>query len=150
MFAMALACKPKLILADEPTTALDVTIQAQVLEMMSELSASIGVAMILVTHNLGVVARYANRVNVMYAGKVVEQADHARAVRSPRHPTPSGLLQLGTAAGHGARRPARAHPGNPPDLSELPSGCSYHPRCPFAADQCRTETPPLGAVGDGT
>ena len=149
MFAMALACKPKLILADEPTTALDVTIQAQVLEMMSELSAKFGVAMILVTHNLGVVARYANRVNVMYAGKVVEKATTRELFANPRHPYTLGLLR--SVPRLDLERGGRLEPisGNPPDLSELPSGCSYHPRCPFATDKCRSETPPLVSVGEG-
>ena len=122
MFAMALACKPKLILADEPTTALDVTIQAQVLEMMSELSAKFGVAMILVTHNLGVVARYANRVNVMYAGKVVEKATTRELFANPRHPYTLGLLRsvprldLERGAGSSPSRETRQTcPSCPPD-----------------------------------
>ena len=149
MFAMALACKPKLILADEPTTALDVTIQAQVLEMMSELSARFGVAMILVTHNLGVVARYANRVHVMYAGKVVEKAATQELFENPRHPYTLGLLRSVPRPDVEPGRRLEPISGSPPDLSELPSGCSYHPRCPFATDLCRTEEPALMSVGAG-
>ena len=149
MFAMALACRPKLILADEPTTALDVTIQAQVLELMSELSANYGVAMIMITHNLGVVARYVDRVNVMYAGKVVEQATTTELFENPRHPYTLGLLKsvprLDMARGE-RLEPIR---GNPPDLADLPSGCSYHPRCPFVADRCAVDEPPLEAVHSG-
>ena len=149
MFAMALACKPKLILADEPTTALDVTIQAQVLEMMSELSAKFGVAMILVTHNLGVVARYANRVHVMYAGKVVEKAPTRELFENPRHPYTLGLLRSVPRPDLDPNRRLEPISGSPPDLSELPSGCSYHPRCPFATDLCRSREPVLTGVGAG-
>jgi oligopeptide/dipeptide ABC transporter ATP-binding protein len=149
MFAMALACKPKLILADEPTTALDVTIQAQVLEMMSELSRSYGVAMLIVTHNLGVVARYADRVHVMYAGKVVEKATTAELFANPRHPYTLGLLR--SVPRLDLERGGRLEPirGAPPDLSNLPVGCAYSPRCPFATEKCRAQAPPLISVGDG-
>ncbi|MBM7789793.1 ABC transporter ATP-binding protein [Tenggerimyces flavus] len=149
MFAMALACRPKLILADEPTTALDVTIQAQILELMSELSAQAGVAMIIITHNLGVVARYAQRVNVMYAGKIVEQATTKELFANPRHPYTLGLMR--SVPRLDMERTAKLEPiqGSPPDLGDLPPGCAYHPRCPFVMDRCKTETPPLVQVGTG-
>jgi oligopeptide transport system ATP-binding protein len=148
MFAMALACRPKLILADEPTTALDVTIQAQVLELMHQLSAEYGVAMIMITHNLGVVARYVDRVNVMYAGKVVEQAETCELFEAPRHPYTLGLLKSVPRLDMARGERLESIRGNPPDLADLPPGCSYHPRCPLMADQCKTETPPLGEIDD--
>jgi oligopeptide/dipeptide ABC transporter ATP-binding protein len=149
MFGMAMACHPKLIIADEPTTALDVTIQAQVLELMSDLSAKLGVAMILITHNLGVVARYAQRVNVMYAGKIVEHAATRELFARPRHPYTLGLLR--SVPRLDMQRGERLEPikGSPPDLADLPSGCAYHPRCPLAADRCRAEAPPLAPVAGG-
>jgi oligopeptide/dipeptide ABC transporter ATP-binding protein len=146
MFAMALACNPKVIIADEPTTALDVTIQAQVLELMSNLSTEFGVAMVLITHDLGVVARYSDRVSVMYAGRVVESATTDELFAAPKHPYTLGLLssvpRLDMAPGE------RLEPikGNPPDLGNLPDGCSYSPRCPFADDRCRAEEPTLRSI----
>jgi len=147
MFAMALACEPKLIVADEPTTALDVTIQAQVLELMSELSSKHGVAMLLITHDLGVVARYADRVNVMYAGRIVEQADTRELFANPRHPYTIGLLN--SVPRLDMDRGDRLCPikGNPPDPDQLPPGCSYSPRCPNVAGRCHEAVPPLVSVG---
>ena len=127
MIAMALACEPALILADEPTTALDVTIQAQILELMQDLSRRLGIAMVLITHNLGVVARYADRVNVMYAGKMVEQGSARDIYARPRHPYTIGLLR--SVPRLDEARKAQLHPidGQPPDLTRLPPGCAFCP-----------------------
>ncbi|MGH7387646.1 MAG: ABC transporter ATP-binding protein, partial [Candidatus Methylomirabilales bacterium] len=149
MIAMALSCNPKLILADEPTTALDVTIQAQILELMKELSQRFGVAMVIITHNLGVVARYADQVNVMYAGKMIEQGSARDIYESPRHPYTLGLLR--SVPRLDQPRKARLEPidGQPPDLAHLPPGCSFRLRCTFAIDRCAHEVPPLISVGAG-
>lgn len=143
MIAMALICDPKLILADEPTTALDVTIQAQVLELMKELSRRLGVAMIIITHNLGVVARYADRVNVMYAGKIIESGKSQDIYHCPRHPYTLGLLH--SVPRLDEPRAVKLEPisGQPPDLIYLPFGCSFQPRCRFADARCGAESPPL-------
>ncbi len=149
MVAMALSCNPKLILADEPTTALDVTIQAQILELMKELSQRLGVAMVIITHNLGVVARYADRVNVMYAGKMIERGSARDIYETPRHPYTLGLLR--SVPRLDQPRKARLEPidGQPPDLANLPPGCSFRLRCTFAIDRCAHEVPPLSPVGAG-
>ncbi|MBI2368966.1 MAG: ABC transporter ATP-binding protein [Deltaproteobacteria bacterium] len=149
MIAMALSCRPKLILADEPTTALDVTIQAQILELLKGLSQRLGVAMVIITHNLGVVARYADQVNVMYAGKLIEQGTAREIYRNPRHPYTLGLLHSVPRLDQPRR--ARLDPidGQPPDLAWLPPGCSFRPRCRFAVERCAHEIPPLTPVGDG-
>jgi oligopeptide/dipeptide ABC transporter ATP-binding protein len=146
MIAMALSCNPKLILADEPTTALDVTIQAQILELMKDLSQRFGVAMIIITHNLGVVARYADRVNVMYAGKVIEHGPARDIYYTPRHPYSLGLLR--SVPRLDQPRKAKLDPigGQPPDLANLPLGCSFQPRCKFAVEKCIHEVPPLASV----
>jgi oligopeptide/dipeptide ABC transporter ATP-binding protein len=148
MIAMALACEPALVLADEPTTALDVTIQAQILELMKSLSRRLGVAMLIITHNLGVVARYADRVNVMYAGRIVEQGTARDVYGRPRHPYTLGLLRSVPRLDE-ARR-ARLDPidGQPPDLSHLPPGCAFAPRCVFRVERCLAERPVLRPVGD--
>jgi oligopeptide/dipeptide ABC transporter ATP-binding protein len=147
MIAMALSCNPALILADEPTTALDVTIQAQILELMKGLSKRLGVAMLIITHNLGVVARYANRVNVMYAGKIVERGTAREIYAHPRHPYTLGLLRSVPRLDEPRRAKLQPIEGQPPDLSRLPAGCSFAPRCAFAIERCRLETPPLDPVG---
>ena len=146
MIAMALACNPSLILADEPTTALDVTIQAQILELMRDLSRRLGVAMLIITHNLGVVARYADRVNVMYAGRIIEQGAAAEIYGNPRHPYTLGLLRSVPRLDEPRR--ARLDPiqGQPPDLTRLPPGCAFAPRCAYRVERCATEAPPLGEV----
>ena len=146
MIAMALACHPALVLADEPTTALDVTIQAQILELMQELSRQRGIALVLVTHNLGMVARYADRVNVMYAGKMVEQGSAREVYADPRHPYTIGLLR--SVPRLDVPRKAKLHPieGQPPDLAHLPRGCAFAPRCPYAMARCQTDVPPLMSV----
>ena len=146
MIALALSCEPKLIIADEPTTALDVTIQAQILELMKNLTKQMGVALIVITHNLGVVARYADRVNVMYAGKLVEMGQAREIYHDPHHPYTLGLLA--SVPRMDQPRGTRLIPidGQPPDLTLLDSGCAFRPRCRFAVDQCATEIPPLQTV----
>ncbi|MGD9951681.1 MAG: ABC transporter ATP-binding protein [Burkholderiales bacterium] len=146
MIAMALACEPKLILADEPTTALDVTIQAQILELMRDLSRRLGVAMLIITHNLGVVARYADRVNVMYAGRVIEQGTAAEIYANPRHPYTLGLLRSVPRLDEPIRAKLDPIEGQPPDLTRLPPGCAFAPRCAFRVDRC-TEAPRLEPIG---
>jgi oligopeptide/dipeptide ABC transporter ATP-binding protein len=148
MIAMALACEPALVLADEPTTALDVTIQAQILELMKSLSRRLGVAMLMITHNLGVVARYADRVNVMYAGRIVEQGTARDVYARPQHPYTLGLLR--SVPRLDAPRRERLNPieGHPPDLSRLPAGCAFAPRCAFRVERCLRERPELHPVGD--
>jgi len=146
MIAIALACEPKLIIADEPTTALDVTIQAQILELMQQLTHRLGVALIIITHNLGVVARYANRVNVMYAGRIVESGSAAALYHDPRHPYTMALLR--SVPRLDRPRQARLDPieGQPPDLTRLGRGCSFQPRCRFAIPSCGDAPPPLSPV----
>jgi oligopeptide/dipeptide ABC transporter ATP-binding protein len=149
MIAMALCCEPKLIIADEPTTALDVTIQAQILELMKDLSKRLGVALIVITHNLGVVARYADRVNVMYAGKIVESGSAADIYQRPRHPYTLGLLNSVPRLDRPRRARLDPIPGQPPDLTQLDNGCAFRPRCRFAVEKCSGAIPPLTSVGDG-
>jgi oligopeptide transport system ATP-binding protein len=148
MIAMALSCNPKLLLADEPTTALDVTIQAQILEIMARLSKELGTAVIIITHNLGVVARSADRVNVMYAGRIVETASARELYANPRHPYTLGLLR--SVPRLDATRKDKLEPieGVPPDLVNLPKGCPFYPRCRFHVDKCLEENPPLQMVGE--
>jgi oligopeptide transport system ATP-binding protein len=148
MIAIALMCNPKLILADEPTTALDVTIQAQILELLKELSQRLGVAVIIITHNLGVVARYADRVNVMYAGKVVEQGSSLDIYHYPRHPYTLGLLRSVPRLDEPRKEKLDPIEGQPPDLVNLPAGCSFAPRCKFVVDKCQIEAPTLLPVGE--
>jgi oligopeptide/dipeptide ABC transporter ATP-binding protein len=143
MIAMSLACHPRLLIADEPTTALDVTIQAQILDLLAVLQHRLGMAMILVTHDLGVVAERADEVAIMYAGRVVEQAPVSSIFANPRHPYTVGLLR--SIPRVGAERTARleAIAGVVPDLADLPSGCHFRDRCPIAIDACATTDPPL-------
>ena len=147
MIAMALSCNPALILADEPTTALDVTIQAQILELLRSLSRKLGAAMLIITHNLGVVARYADRVNVMYAGRIVERGTARELYANPRHPYTLGLLRSVPRLDEPRRAKLDPIPGQPPDLTRLPPGCSFAPRCSFVVDHCRVERPELELVG---
>ncbi len=149
MIAMALSCKPDLIIADEPTTALDVTIQAQILEIMQDLCRRLDVALVIITHNLGVVARYADRVNVMYAGRVVEKGDAADVYRNPSHPYTIGLLRSVPRLDQPRGTPLEPIPGSPPDLMVLPAGCPFRPRCTFATERCAKEEPKLRTV-EGT
>ena len=143
MIAMAVSCEPQLLIADEPTTALDVTIQAQILELMQDLCRRLGVALVIITHNLGIVARYADRVNVMYAGRIVEQGGAARLYSQPAHPYTAGLLNSVPRLD----RPRSAHldpiPGTPPDPAALASGCAFRPRCTYATGECADTVPPL-------
>jgi peptide/nickel transport system ATP-binding protein len=153
MIAMALACDPKLLIADEPTTALDVTIQAQILDIIRALSGRLGMATILITHDLGVVAEMAERVLVMYAGRKVEEAPVRPLLRTPRHPYTAGLLgavpKLGSSVS-GAPVPKLAEiKGTVPSLREPITGCAFAPRCMLAVDKCRREAPPLDPVGEG-
>ena len=148
MIAMALSCNPKLLLADEPTTALDVTIQAQILEIMARLSSEFGTAVIIITHNLGVVARYANRVNVMYAGKIVESGSAREIYGRPRHPYTLGLLRSVPRLDEARRDKLVPIEGLPPDLANIPPGCSFYPRCAYRIDRCRQEEPPLMLVDE--
>jgi oligopeptide/dipeptide ABC transporter ATP-binding protein len=146
MIAMALACEPSLVLADEPTTALDVTIQAQILELMKDLSRRLGVAMLMITHNLGVVARYADRVNVMYAGRIIERGTAREIYGTPRHPYSLGLLRSVPRLDEPRRSRLAPIDGQPPDLTRLPPGCAFGPRCTFRVERCTVERPPLRAT----
>jgi oligopeptide transport system ATP-binding protein len=148
MIAMALSCNPKLLLADEPTTALDVTIQAQILEIMARLSKELGTAVIIITHNLGVVARYADRVNVMYAGRIVETATAKELYSNPRHPYTLGLLRSVPRLDEIRKDKLEPIEGVPPDLVNLPRGCPFYPRCRFHVEKCLDESPPLLMVGE--
>jgi oligopeptide/dipeptide ABC transporter ATP-binding protein len=148
MIAMAVSCNPKLLIADEPTTALDVTIQAQILDLMRELQETLGTAIILITHDMGVVAETADRVVVMYAGRIVEEAGAKDLFEAPGHPYTKGLLgsipNVEVAAHIRGRRPRLSEiKGMVPSLANLPQGCSFAPRCGFATDQCRASYPPL-------
>jgi len=148
MIAMALSCNPKLLLADEPTTALDVTIQAQILELLTRLTRELGTAVIIITHNLGVVARYADRVNVMYAGRVVETASALELYHEPRHPYTLGLLKSVPRLDQTRKEKLDPIEGMPPDLVHMGEGCPFRPRCRFAVDRCAAENPPLMPVGE--
>jgi oligopeptide transport system ATP-binding protein len=143
MIAMALACQPQLIIADEPTTALDVTVQAQILALLKELTREANSAMILITHDLGVVARYADRVAVMYGGRIVETASARELYKSPRHPYTLGLMASVPRLDGDTDRPLVPIDGQPPDLATLPPGCAFAPRCRQVTDRCRAERPPL-------
>ena len=146
MIAMAMSCNPKILLADEPTTALDVTIQAQILEVMARLSREFGTAVIIITHNLGVVARYADRVNVMYAGRVIERAEARELYANPRHPYTVGLLNSVPRLDETRQEKLIPIEGLPPDLAHLPEGCSFYPRCDWRTDRCLAEFPPITQV----
>ncbi len=146
MIAMGLGCNPKLIIADEPTTALDVTVQAQLLELMKNLTREYGTALILITHNLGVVARYADRVNVMYAGRIVEKGTAHEIYDDPRHPYTIGLLKSVPQLDQDVKTRLVPVRGQPPDLSKVPEGCAFYPRCDFATERCRKESPVLETV----
>jgi oligopeptide/dipeptide ABC transporter ATP-binding protein len=152
MIAMALSCNPKLLIADEPTTALDVTIQAQILELMQELQTLLGTAIILITHDLGVIAETATRVAVMYAGRKVEEAEVTELFENPRHPYTQGLLKAIPgidldADDIGVRRRLFSIEGTVPALTEMPAGCAFAPRCTVATGICRRENPPLEEKG---
>ena len=149
MIAMALSCNPRLLIADEPTTALDVSIQAQILELMRDLQRDFGSSMIFITHDLGVVSEMCDRVLVMYAGRIVEQGTTRQIVSSPKHPYPWGLFDCLPKIEE--RKGIRLTPifGQPPNLANTPSGCTFHPRCPYAFERCILEEPPLFSRDDG-
>jgi len=151
MIAMALVCEPRLLIADEPTTALDVTIQAQILDLMRDLRRRLRTAILLITHDLGVVAEVCDRVAVMYAGEVVEEADVFELFQRPAHPYTLGLLGSipGATSARGADGRLRAIPGLVPNLLHLPSGCRFHPRCPDCRETCRRLAPPVFDLGGG-
>jgi oligopeptide/dipeptide ABC transporter ATP-binding protein len=152
MIAMALACSPKLLIADEPTTGLDVTIQAQILDLMRKLQREIGMSILFITHDLGVVAEMADRVVVMYAGRAVEEAEVREIFKNPRMPYTLGLMNSIPRVDRAARQQARLHPiaGNVPNPRALPPGCSFHPRCRFMeAERCAAEVPKLDDSGAG-
>jgi len=148
MIAMALLCQPKILIADEPTTALDVTVQAQMLDLFKSLTQDFGTALVLITHDLGVVAGVADRMMVMYGGRAVETGMTDDLFYDPRHPYTLGLLH---STPHIAHRAARLDPiqGLPPSLEHLPKGCSFNPRCAFCFDRCLEERPPLAPIGEG-
>ena len=148
MIAMALLCQPKILIADEPTTALDVTVQAQMLDLFKTLTEDFGTSLVLITHDLGVVAGVADRMMVMYGGRAVEKGTVDDLFYDPRHPYTLGLLH---STPHIAHRAARLDPiqGLPPSLEHLPKGCSFNPRCAFAFDRCLAERPPLIDTGNG-
>jgi peptide/nickel transport system ATP-binding protein len=150
MIAMALACNPSLVIADEPTTALDVMVQGQVLRLLKELQTDLGLAMLFITHDLSVLVEVSDRLAVMYAGKIVEEGPATTVFTDPRHPYTSALAAAFPAIGD---ERFRRHPsglgGDPPDPQAIPSGCSFHPRCPLAFDACATTEPDLYPAGEG-
>jgi oligopeptide/dipeptide ABC transporter ATP-binding protein len=149
LIAMALASRPSLLVADEPTTALDVTLQAEILDLLKQLKGEFGLSLLLISHNLGVIAAAADRVAVMYAGRIVEVAPVRALFASPGHPYTAGLLRSvprfgeAGAGDNGRRRRLQAIDGNVPDLLHLPPGCAFHPRCPDVMPECRNHTPML-------
>ncbi|HTM77776.1 MAG TPA: ABC transporter ATP-binding protein [Devosia sp.] len=147
MIAMALLCQPKILIADEPTTALDVTVQAQMLDLFKTLTEDFGTSLVLITHDLGVVAGVADRMMVMYGGRAVEKGTTDQLFYDPRHPYTLGLLH---STPHIAKRAERLNPiqGLPPSLENLPKGCAFNPRCAFAFDRCFVERPPLTQIGE--
>ncbi|UCC59772.1 MAG: ABC transporter ATP-binding protein [Dehalococcoidia bacterium] len=149
MVAMALSCNPRILIADEPTTSLDVTTQAQLLELMKEMIGKFNSSLVLVTHNLGVVARYAQRIYIMYAGRIVETGSCKDIFRKPRHPYTIGLLRCVPRIDEQEGKTLDSIKGLPPDLIDMPRNCAFLPRCPYAIDRCRVEPwPDLELVGD--
>lgn len=149
MIAMALACKPQILIADEPTTALDVTIQAQIIELVKRLRGELGMAVVWITHDLGIVAGLAQRVLVMYGGSIIEESPVKELYRSPRHPYTSGLLGSLPRITEGPRRTLASIDGRPPVLFAKPASCPFAPRCKHAQDRCRRENPVLEEVAPG-
>ena len=148
MIAMALSCDPELLIADEPTTSLDVTVQAQLLEIIANLRADLGTAVIIITHNLGVVARYVDRVNVMYAGNIVETGPTDTIYAEPRHPYTLGLLASVPRLDNPRKEIPRVIEGLPPNMANLPKGCCFSPRCTYAMPECDEKRPALEKVGE--
>ena len=148
MIAMALSCNPSLLICDEPTTALDVTVQAQLLEIIDGLRSQFGTSVITITHNLGIVARYVDRVNVMYAGRIIETAPTEELYANPCHPYTIGLLASVPRLDVAKRKSLRMIKGLPPNLAHLPGGCPFHPRCEWVMPRCRVEYPATEKVGD--
>ena len=148
MIAMALANEPKLLIADEPTTALDVTVQAQILALMERLQRELGMAIVIITHDLGVVAEMADDIAVMYAGRIVETASAARVFAAPEHPYTWGLLKSIPRLDGPREEELVPIPGTPPSLITPPSGCHFHPRCPYVAARARAHRPALEPVAD--
>jgi oligopeptide transport system ATP-binding protein len=148
MISMGMGCDPRLMIADEPTTALDVTVQAQLLDLLKELTRDFGMSLIIITHNLGVVARYADRVNVMYAGRIVEKGTADEIYDDPRHPYTIGLMASVPQLDQDVKQKLVPIEGQPPDLSNLPPGCAFFPRCKFAVERCREEIPELENVSE--
>jgi peptide/nickel transport system ATP-binding protein len=150
MIAMALACSPRLLIADEPTTALDVMVQAQVLALLEELRRELGLALLLITHDLSVLAETCERIAVMYAGRIVEEGPAAKVFEAPAHPYTRALAEAFPTIGD---RASRRHPhglgGDPPDPRDLPGGCAFHPRCPVSIAACPTLEVELWAAGEG-
>ncbi|HVH95655.1 MAG TPA: oligopeptide/dipeptide ABC transporter ATP-binding protein, partial [Bacillus sp. (in: firmicutes)] len=146
MIAMALACEPELLIADEPTTALDVTIQAQIIDLLNELKEEFNMAILLVTHDLGVAAQLADRIVVMYAGKIVEEGTVQQLFEKPYHPYTRGLLLSIPKIGASSKTKLYSIEGSIPNLSDMPEGCRFHPRCPFATEKCQLESPTLSLV----
>ena len=149
MIAIALSCSPELLIADEPTTSLDVTVQAQLLEIIADLRVQLDMAGVIITHNLGLVARYVDRVHVMYAGKLVEAGTTETIFAEPKHPYTIGLMASVPRLDSPRKVAPRAIEGLPPNLAHLPDGCSFSPRCSWAMDQCHEEAPQLEAVSEG-
>jgi oligopeptide transport system ATP-binding protein len=149
MIAMAMLCKPDLLIADEPTTALDVTIQAQIIELMKELQEGSRAAIVLITHDLGVIAGLSDRVMVMYAGRIVETGTAREIFYDPQHPYTKGLLKSMPRLDERRAEFLETIPGQPPNLQRLPPGCPFRPRCPYAFDRCEVELPLLRSIGPG-
>jgi oligopeptide transport system ATP-binding protein len=148
MIAMALALNPKVLIADEPTTALDVTVQAQIMDLLADLQRDTGMALILITHDLGVVASVADRIAVMYAGRIVEHADVHTLYERPAHPYTRALINS-IPKHHGRGEPLTTIKGLPPNLTRIPPGCPFHPRCPISQDVCAVDVPPSVDLGHG-
>ncbi len=150
MIAMAMSCQPDLLIADEPTTALDVTVQAQVLEQLNSLRREYGTALIIITHNLGIVARYADTVKIMYGGKIVEEGSVVDIFRDPHHPYTIGLIQAVPRLDKPRSNGLYAIEGEPPDMSKIPANsCAFAPRCRYATEECRCKRPPLTVLSEG-
>ncbi|MCD6509512.1 MAG: ABC transporter ATP-binding protein [Thermoprotei archaeon] len=146
MIAMALACNPDIVIADEPTTALDVIVQAQILKLLKDLRAKLNLSLILITHDLSIISEICDKVAIMYAGKIMEYGSAYDIFKNPLHPYTQGLIAAIPSI-RGPKKKLRSIPGTPPDLLNPPSGCPFHPRCPYADEICRQEPPPLVRLG---